>query len=300
LFNPPRKALDGIGMSLMLMLCICWGLQQVAVKVAAPSINPVAQMAVRSLVAAALVAQLMARQRTSFSVRDGTLWPGVWAGVLFGAEFLCISVGLTYTSASHMVMFLYTAPIFTVLGLQWRVRGESLQPQQWAGIVLAFLGIAFAFSNGLAQHGPHAAESRIGDVLGVIAGALWGATTVLIRGSVLSETAPSKTLLYQLVVSGVLLMFIALAAGYVRQIEMTHIAWASLLFQSVVVSFASYLAWFWILRRYLASRVSVFAFLTPLFGVLFGVLLLDEPFSARFAVGAALVLAGIVLVNHRR
>jgi drug/metabolite transporter (DMT)-like permease len=300
LSNSSRKTLDGVGMSLMLGLCICWGLQQVAVKVAAPSINPVAQMALRSLVAASLVALLMAWQQTSFSLRDGTLRPGIWAGVLFGAEFWCISVGLTYTSASHMVVFLYTAPIFTVLGLQWRVRGESLQPHQWCGIVLAFLGIAFAFSIGLAQQGPHAAESLVGDVLGVIAGALWGATTVLIRGSVLSETAPSKTLLYQLLVSGILLTLIAFAAGHLRHIEMTRIAWASLVFQSVVVSFASYLAWFWILRRYLASRVSVFAFLTPLFGVLFGVLLLDEPFSARFGVGAALVLVGIVLVNHRR
>lgn len=287
-------------MSLMLVLCICWGLQQVAVKVAAPSINPVAQMALRSLVAAGLVSLLMAWQRASFSVRDGTFWPGIWAGVLFGAEFLCISVGLTYTSASHMVVFLYTAPIFTVLGLQWRVRGESLQVQQWAGIVLAFLGIAFAFSNGLIAHGAHAADTLLGDFLGVLAGALWGATTVLIRGSTLSETPPAKTLLYQLVVSGVLLMTVALAAGHLHHIDMTRIAWASLVFQSVIVTFASYLAWFWILRRYLASRVSVFAFLTPLFGVSFGVLLLDEPFSARFAVGATLVLAGIVLVNHRR
>jgi drug/metabolite transporter (DMT)-like permease len=287
-------------MSLMLVLCICWGLQQVAVKVAAPSINPVAQMALRSLVAAALVTLLMTWQRASFSVRDGTLWPGVMAGILFAGEFLCISVGLSYTTASHMVVFLYTAPIFTVLGLQWRVRGERLQPHQWLGIVLAFLGMAFAFSNGLMQHGPHAVDTLIGDLLGVLAGALWGATTVLIRSSVLSETPPAKTLLYQLAVSGVLLMLAALAAGHLERIDMSRIAWASLFFQSVVVTFASYLAWFWILRRYLASRVSVFAFLTPLFGVAFGVLLLDEPFSGRFAAGAALVLAGIVLVNQRR
>jgi drug/metabolite transporter (DMT)-like permease len=287
-------------MVLMLVLCICWGLQQVAVKVAAPSIHPVAQMALRSLVAAGLVALLMAWQRTNFSLRDGTLWPGIWAGVLFGAEFLCISVGLTYTSASHMVVFLYTAPIFTVLGLQWRVRGERLQAQQWCGIVLAFLGLAFAFSNGLMAQDAHAADTLMGDLLAVLAGALWGATTVLIRGSALSEAPPAKTLLYQLVVSGVLLMLIAFATGTLHTIAMTPIAWLSLVFQAVVVSFASYLAWFWILRRYLASRVSVFAFLTPLFGVLFGVLLLDESFSMRFAVGAALVLAGIVMVNHRR
>lgn len=287
-------------MSLMLLCCLCWGLQQVAVKLAAPSMHPVTQMAVRSLIAAALVALLMAARRASFTVRDGTLWPGMLAGLLFAGEFFCISLGLTLTSASHLVVFLYTAPIFTVLGLQWRVRGEHLQAQQWSGIVLAFLGIALAFSNGFAQAGAAGSAMLAGDFLGVLAGALWGATTVLVRATALSETPPAKTLLYQLAVSGVLLLMAAAGFGHLSRISMTPLAWGSLFFQSVIVTFASYLAWFWILRRYLASRVSVFAFLTPLFGVLFGVVLLHEPFSARFGAGAALVLAGIALVNWRR
>ncbi len=80
---------------------------------------------------------------------------------------------------------------------------------------------------------------------------------------------------------------------------MTGIAWLSLAFQSVIVVFASFLAWFWMLRRYLASRLSVFSFLTPLFGVGFGVLLLGDPVDGRFAGGALCVLVGILLVNLR-
>jgi drug/metabolite transporter (DMT)-like permease len=78
------------------------------------------------------------------------------------------------------------------------------------------------------------------------------------------------------------------------------VAVGSLLFQSVVVAFASYLAWFWLLTRYLAGRLAVFSFLTPLFGVLFGVLLLGEPLSLRFVLAAVAVGAGIALVNLRR
>ena len=79
---------------------------------------------------------------------------------------------------------------------------------------------------------------------------------------------------------------------------MTGIAWASILFQGVVITFASYLAWFALLRRYLASRLSVFSFMSPLFGVSFGVLLLRETIDISFAFGAILVLTGITLVSR--
>ena len=281
----------------MLVLCICWGLQQVAIKLAAPSMGTVLQTGVRSLLAAMLVGGLMLWRGASFSVRDGTFWSGVGAGVLFAAEFACIALALTLTSASHVVVFLYTAPIFTVLGLHWLVPGERLRRAQWSGILLAFLGIALAFSSGF--DGSASPDRLFGDALGILGAIMWAATTILIRCSSLSEAAPTRTLLYQLGVSAMLLLPLAGAMGQMGQVSMSGLAWTSLLFQTVVVTFASYLAWFWILRNYLASRVSVFSFLTPLFGVAFGVLILHEVVGARFLVGALLVLAGIILVNRR-
>lgn len=295
-----RRALDGQGIALMMVLCVCWGLQQVAVKLAAPSMNPVMQMGVRSAIGALLVLGLMCWRRDNFSLRDGTFWPGVMAGLLFGAEFLCIALGLTFTSAAHMSVFLYTAPVFTVLGLQWLVPGERLHPRQWVGILLAFAGIAITFANGFSAGSGDLPAMLIGDALGVLAALMWAATTVLIRTTSLSETQPSKTLMYQLLVSAILLLAVAGSLGYATDISMTAIAWYSLFFQIVIVSFASYLAWFWILRTYLATRVSVFSFLTPLFGVGFGILLLNESVSTAFLMGAVLVLAGIVMVNVKK
>lgn len=293
----PRKSLDGSAAILMVILCACWGLQQVAIKVAAPSMGTVLQTAVRSAVASVLVIALMARRRTAWRGAGDTLWPGIAAGVLFAAEFLCIAVGLTLTTASHMVVFLYTAPIFTVLGLHWRVAGERLRPAQWVGVLLAFFGIGFAFLSGLQENA--SARTLLGDACGIVAGFLWAATTLIIRNSRLSEAPPTITLLYQLGISALLLTPLAAMLGQFGSVAMTGLAWLSLAFQSVVVTFASYLAWFWILRTYLASRVSVFSFLTPLFGVGFGVLFLHESVGLRFASGAALVLAGIVLVNRK-
>jgi drug/metabolite transporter (DMT)-like permease len=291
-----RRDLDGFVVMTMVLLCAIWGAQQVAIKLAAHDVVPIMQVGLRSGLSAALVLLLTSIRGEKLFLRDGTLRPGLAAGALFAAEFLFVAEGLRRTSASHMAVLLYTSPIFTAVGLHFTVRSERLGRRQWLGILLAFSGIAIAFAGGWLR-GSVSARMLGGDVLGVLAGAAWGATTVVVRGSALSEAPPAKTLLYQLSVACLLLVGAATASGQVAQVSLTPVAWASLLFQGVVVSFASYLAWFWLLRRYAASQVSVFSFLTPLFGVTFGVLVLGERVDVAFGLGAALVLAGITVVS---
>jgi drug/metabolite transporter (DMT)-like permease len=284
----------------MTMQCVFLGLQQVAVKAAVQGMGPVMQLGVRSAIAALLVGGLMMLRGSTFSVRDGTFWPGVGAGALFALEFFFIAVGLQYTTASHMSVFLYTAPVFTVLGLHWFVPGERLRLVQWLGVLAAFAGIAVAFSNGFAEQARDWKDMLLGDVFGVLGGLSWAATTVLIRTTALSEAPPTTTLLYQLGSAAFILVAIAALMGQATGISMNGIVWASLAFQSVIVAFLCFLLWFWMLRRYLASRLSVFSFLTPLFGVGFGVMLLRDPVGVRFAIGAALVMTGVVMVNLRK
>ena len=291
-----RKPLDRFVVTTMVLLCAIWGAQQVAIKLAAHDVVPIMQVGLRSGISAALVGLLMCCRGEKLSLGDGTLRPGLLAGALFAAEFLFVAEGLRHTSASHMAVLIYTSPIFTAIGLHFTIRSERLGRRQWLGIWMAFVGIAAAFAGGW-LHSDVSLRILWGDVLGVLAGAAWGATTVVIRGSALSEAAPSKTLLYQLAVGCVLLLGAAVVSGQATQVSMTAVAWTSLLFQGVVVSFASYLVWFWLLRRYVASQVAVFSFMSPLFGVTFGVLVLHEPVDAFFAVGAALVLAGITVVT---
>jgi len=293
-----RQPLDGFAVGLMVVLCAAWGLQQVVIKVTAPLMGAVLQAGVRSAVAALLVFGFAAWRGTPLWRRDGTLNAGLLAGLLFGAEFFCIFVGLGHTTASRMAVFLYTAPIFTALGLHFVVPGERLHTWQWLGVALAFAGMALAFADGIAA--PSAQGSTLlGDALGILAGALWAATTVVVRASPLASAPASKTLLYQLGVSAVMLLAMAVAAGQTATVQIDGVVLASLFYQSVLIAFASYLIWFWLLRRYLASRLSVFSFLTPLFGVAFGVVLMHDAVGPRFAVAALLVLAGIVLVNRR-
>nr|WP_315463180.1 DMT family transporter [uncultured Rhodoferax sp.] len=291
-----RKAIDGQAIVVMVALCATWGMQQVVLKATAAEIAPVMQIALRSGMAACLVALVMHLRGERMALRDGTLLPGLAVGVLFALEFLLVAEGLRHTSASHMVVFLYTAPIFAALGLHWRLPAERLGLLQWSGIALAFAGIAMTFL-GRGHAGASDASSILwGDFLGVLAAICWAATTVVVRCSVLSTATPAKTLQYQLVMACVLLFAGAVATGQ-SHVNWIPTVWASLAFHGVIVSFASFLAWFWMLRTYLASRLGVFSFMTPLFGMLFGSWLLGEPLEAGFLIGAIPVLGGIVLVS---
>lgn len=291
-----RKPVDALAFGVMLALTLTWGFQQVTIKVAAPDVSTVMQSGIRSIIATLLLLVWARFRGIPLFGRDGTLRAGVAAGALFAAEFFFIYLGLNHTSASRMVVFIYLAPILTALGLAIYVPGETLTPRQWLGVFVSFAGVALAFGEGFIAA---RADTWVGDAMGIVAAVLWAATTVLIRATRLSNAPAAKTLFYQLAVSALTLPIASLAVGEPGVVALTPVAVASLVFQGVVVAFATYLAWFWLLTKYFAAPLSVFAFLSPLFGVVFGVLLLREPFTPLFGVAALAVLAGIALVNFR-
>jgi drug/metabolite transporter (DMT)-like permease len=293
-----KSHLDALAVGSLVLCCFLWGLNQVAAKAALPEVPALWQAALRSSGAAILV-WLWARARgIALFERDRTLPGGLVAGALFAAEFFCIFIGLQFTTASRMVVFIYISPFVVALGMPLIARSERLRPLQSAGLVLAFAGVAWAFAEGFSR--PAAGPLQwFGDGLGVLAGVLWGATTLAIRASTLSHASAEKTLLYQLAVSAALLLVAALASAPPLSLHLSPLAWSSLAFQIVVVSFASYLLWFWLIRHYPATRLASFTMLTPVFGLVLGAGLLAEPVTARLLFALVTVAAGIYLVNRR-
>jgi drug/metabolite transporter (DMT)-like permease len=293
-----KSHLDTLAVALMVFCCFAWGLNQVAAKAAMPEVPPLWQAALRSLGGTVLVAVWARARGIPIFARDGTLRGGLLAGALFGAEFVCIFIGLQFTTASRMVVFLYTSPFVVALGMPFISRAERLNATQIAGLLIAFAGVAWAFSEGfLISTGDP--RQWLGDALGLAAAVIWGATTLVVRGTRLSGASAEKTLLYQLAVSGVLLAAAALWAGRPLPASLSALAWSSMLFQVVGVTAVSYLVWFWLIRRYPATRLASFTLLTPVLGLVLGATLLGEPVTLRLAVAVATVAAGIVLVNRR-
>jgi drug/metabolite transporter (DMT)-like permease len=292
-----KGQLDGIAVGSIVTCCFLWGLNQVAAKAAMPEIPALWQAASRSVGGAALVWLWSRHRGIALFERDATLPGGLLAGLLFAGEFFCIFIGLQFTSASRMVVFIYIAPFIVALGMPFIARSERLRSLQIAGLLLAFVGVAVAFTEGFAQPalGP---RQWIGDALGVLGGVLWGATTLAVRASALTRACAEKTLLYQLVVSAPLLLGAALFTRVPLPSHVSSLAWAALAFQVVVVTFMSYLVWFWLIRRYPATRLSSFTMLTPVFGLILGVYLLAEPITLRLLLALATVASGIFLVNY--
>ena len=292
-----RKAhLDTLAISLLLGCCLFWGLQQVLIKATIAEIPPMFQASLRLLGATALLGLWCAWRRIPLFSRDGSLAAGLLAGALFAAEFACIYLGLQFTTASRLTVFLYTSPFWVAVLVPFWAKSEKLRGLQWAGLLCAFVAVVAALREGFAGG---AASTLRGDVLGLAAGMLWGLTTVVIRASRLSRISAEKLLFYQLAVSALVCPALSLALGEPWVWRFSPFAVTSLLLQTAVGAFASYLAWMWMLGRYPATKISVFVFFTPLFALLFGALWLGESVTPGLLAALATVAAGIVLVNRK-
>lgn len=294
---PTRKThLDTLSISLLLACCLFWGFQQVLVKATLAELPPVFQASFRFAGATLLLWLWCAWRGIKLFSGDGTLGAGLLAGGLFAIEFACLYIGLQYTSASRLTVFLYTSPFWVAALLPIWVKSETLRPVQWLGLACAFAAVAFALREGFNAGG---ASTWLGDVLALVAGMFWGLTTVVIRASSLARVSAEKLLFYQVAVSTLALPPLSLALGEQWVWAFSPFAITSLLLQTVVGAFASYLAWMWMLGRYPATKISVFVFLTPLFALLFGALWLNEAVTPSLLAALGLVAAGIVLVNRK-
>ncbi|CAI1141597.1 DMT family transporter [Serratia quinivorans] len=289
-----RSNIDSRAAAAMMMICAIWGLQQVAIKAAEPDISAVLQIAIRSGIAALAVYLLARYRREKFVFDRPTLLAGLCVGFLFALEFFFVSEGLRYTSASHMAVFLYTAPLFSAIGLHFVIRHERLSLIQWVGIAIAFGGVVLAISGMSDSSG---AENPLrGDIYGLLAGMSWGGSTIVIRTTGLANCSSKQTLLFQLSGACILLSLLAITTESIH-FTLTTLAWTSLIFQTLVVSFISYLIWFSLLRHYQASSLGILTFMTPIFGILAGVVILGEPLQIEFVLGSILIVLGLIVVS---
>jgi drug/metabolite transporter (DMT)-like permease len=286
---------------LMTFMCLLWGLQQVAIKVAlSHGLPPALQAGLRSLCSALCLAAWIGARGGTVAVRrvfvaDGMVLPGLLMGAAFSVEFLLLYFGLSHTTASRGALFLYTSPFFVALGVHWLVPSERLGLRQVAGLLLAFAGVAVAVLDGLRGSG----GTLLGDAMVTGTAIMWGGLTVAVRAvPVIRRNPPSRILMFQLLASVPLLFLFAAWQGELPALATASwIAYATLIYQSGVVAFATYLIWYWMMTIYPAGKLAAFSFLTPIFGLMAGATLLEEPVSAALIAALILVAGGLFLVN---
>jgi drug/metabolite transporter (DMT)-like permease len=286
--------LDLTAASVLVFCCLIWGTGTVMVKVASAGLSPILNAALRS-VAAAVVLFLWARWRgVPLFERDGSLWAGIAAGLVFTIEFVTMYIGLAHTTASRGTVFIHCAPFVAAAGEHFLVPGHRLSGLRVAGLMAAFVGLLLALAEPLLGG---ADGSLYGDIMCLLGGIFWGLLTVLAKTTRFGRCSPEKGVLYQLTVSAVALGLLAPLLEPLRMTWTPAVAGAFAFTVLLTVAFG-YTIWFWLLRTYSATSLHAFTFLTPIFGVIGGALILGERVGVLTLAGLGCVALGIYLVNR--
>lgn len=271
------------------------GLNQVMIKMVNAGMEPVFQAGLRSVLAFFVVYAWASLSKKPLNIRDGSFWPGVAAGTLFGFEFLLMFLALDYTAVSRASVFFYTMPLWVVIGAHFLIPDERITPIRIAGLALAIAGIVLALWDPNAQVGELA---WIGDLMCIFGAMFWAGIALVARTTKLSLACPEQALLYQLSVSAPLLLVLSLFFGDAFR-GMTVQLWSIFAFQVLVVVGFGFSLFFWALKRYPAGSMTSFSFLAPVFGVVFGWLILDEKITPSIIIALAMVCIGVLLVNRK-
>lgn len=288
-----RDAVDMAAAVIMVGLTFSWGLNYVAAKVSYAGYDPVFVSVARSVIGGLCVFAWCRLRGIKLFEADRTLAAGIVVGVLFGVEFLCLYIGLEYTTVARNTLLVNTMPFWVLIGGHFLL-GERINARKLGGLVLAFCGLVAVFSDGITAGSD---ATLTGDLLSLGSGILWAATSIFIKRSKLVETNAEKLLLYQLAGATVVgLLVMPFAGPPIR--ALAALPTLALLFQSFYIVAFTYVLWFWLLTRYPAAGLSSFAFLSPVFGVLCGAVLLGELPTTRIILALGLIAAGLIIVNR--
>ena len=288
-----NRALDGFGAAGMIGFAVLLAFNQVVVKVTNDGFSPVFQVGLRSLGAAIFVLIWMRMRGIPMTIPAGTLKWGIYSGVLFSFEFICLYISLDLTTVSRASIIFYSMPVWLALASHFVLPGEQLNLSRFVGLMLAMSGVVVAVFS------PSDVESSLaGDVLALAAAMGWAGVILMLRVTPLQQVRSEMQLFMQVVVSSVILLAAAPFFGeMIRNLGPVH--WAGLTFQVVFVVGLGYLGWFWLMKVYRATVVASFSFLSPVLAVFFGWILLGEQTGVQIWGALALVAAGIFLINRR-
>ena len=292
-----KDYLDLKAVVILTIVTLLWGFNHPAIKISNQGVSPIFASTLRSIVASICGLIYCLRKGEKVFHKDVMLFHGVMVGLLFGVEFACIYFGLLYTDAARSVLFVYLSPFVVAIGAHFFLKGDRLTFLKILGLVLAFTGIFVVL--GLR---PRTAKAGMyfGDILQIAAGVLWGATTLYIKKFMAKKVEPINTFFYQLFFSIPILLVVSIILEPKWIYKVDPYVVGSLFYQSVIIAFITYFVWFKLIHEYSVSRLSAFTFLTPIFGVFFGVFFLHEELTVSLMIGLPLVSAGIFLVNWRR
>jgi drug/metabolite transporter (DMT)-like permease len=287
-----KDRLDLFGGSVLLGVTLLLAFNQVIVKLVNEGLQPVFFAGLRSALAVVFVWAWLVFTGRPPRLRRASVLTGLLMGTVFAAEFLCLFIALDLTTIGRTSVIFYSMPVWFAIMAHFGL-GERLTPTRIVGLALAFAGAAWAILSGSAS-----GEGSLAGDLFALGGALgWAGTAFIARRPVMRAEGPEMQLFWMVLVSGPILLLAAPFFGpLIRELQPQHIAW--LIFQASVVVAGGFITWLWLLSVYPAPTVASFSFLTPILAIALGALIFGETVTWAILAAAALVAAGIVLINR--
>ena len=291
-----KDRMDAFGAASLTGFALFLAFNQIIIKFVNQGLQPVFFAGLRSVIAVVCLGLWMWYKGRPPRLERRYMVPGIAAGIAFAAEFICLFMALDLTTVTRTSVILYSMPVWLAIAAHFLLPGERITPIRGVGLALAFAGVAWAIIDRSSGQGQ---ASLAGDICALLAAWGWAAITLIARGTRLREVKPEMQLFWQVLVSAPIVLLAAPFFGpLVRDLEVMHVV--GLVFQGVVVVSAGFMFWLWLLSMYPAASVASFSFLTPIFGVFLGWLILNEHVGLAGLGAASLVAVGIVLINRPR
>lgn len=280
---------------LVVFLTALWGLNAVLIKVLTLGMAPIMAAALRGALALVCLTAFGLLRGESLRYSGWQLFHGVVNALIFAVEFVLFYTGARMTTGTHMSIFINMAPFYVAVGAHYLLPNDTLHVAKVLGLLLAFVGVVALFSNDVFIQ---KAGYWRGDVLVLLGAGMWAANTLYVKRSLTYIMSAFRVLYIQILVSTPVLLAASLLFERNWFFHVTAVTIGGLVFQAVVVVFFSYMMWLVLLRRFTASSLQSFTFLTPVWGVLFGIVLLGESAQPLMLLGIALVGGGLYLINR--
>lgn len=289
------KSVNGLAASFLIIFSVLLGLNQVLVKLVNVGMHPVFQVAMRSTLAILPILIYCYVTKKKIDFFDGSFFPGVIAGILFAIEFIFLFSALDYSTVTRVSLIFYTMPVWLTLGAHFLIKDDKLNMNKSLGLIIALTGLILAVYQPISSY---SLNQFYGDIFSILASFCWAMIAIMLKTSRLTRSSPETQLLYQLIVSGIILLPISLLLDdFIRDLNTQLILIFS--FQVIIIMCMGFIGWLWVMSRYSASSTSSFAFLTPIFGVLFGWLIMDDIINEQIYLSLFLTCLGIYLINKK-
>lgn len=288
-----KDHIDLFGVASLVLFSALLGLNQVVIKIVNDGLQPVFAAGIRSVGATFVLYLWMKLSGAGLGFRRESAPAGLLAGGLFAFEFILLFTALDFTSVARVSVLFYSMPVWLALMAHVAVPGERIGGAKALGLALAFGGVVLALFDR-----PGGAEGGLaGDIMAVVAAMSWAGIALVARATPFARVEPVMQLFWQVSVSSVILIPAAFFFGpFVREFTLLHAG--GMAFQILGIATGAFLFWFWLLKIYPASGVASFSFLSPIFGVGFGWLILGESVAPSLWAALALVCLGLVLINR--